>query len=89
MPTRSARTRLQAGFTLTEAITATATVLIVVALLIPMFGNGLSRSGVYISANNLRRISMGCAAYEASWGGILTIELRSQKKEREGFEPSV
>jgi hypothetical protein len=69
MPTRSARTRLQAGFTLTEAITATATVLIVVALLIPMFGNGLSRSGVYISANNLRRISMGCAAYEASWGG--------------------
>ncbi|NBP51362.1 MAG: hypothetical protein EBU70_09340, partial [Actinobacteria bacterium] len=52
-----------------EAALAGAVLVAVLAALIPMLGSGVYRSGMMVSANNLRRISDGCAAYEATWNG--------------------
>lgn len=66
----SAHARLRArGFTVVEAAVAVAIAAALLAVALPMLGSGLHRSGVVVSANNLRTLSQGYAAYEASWNG--------------------
>ena len=57
------------GLSLLEVVIASATVLVLLSAVVPMLGGGAARGAVHVSANNLRRIADGCAAYEASWGG--------------------
>lgn len=65
-PRACARAR---GFTVVEAAIAVAVALVLLAVAMPMLGGGMHRSGVVVSANNLRTLSQGYAAYEASWNG--------------------
>ena len=63
------KTRTRGGWTVVDALVGTAVVAVVGAALVPMLGTGLHRSGMMVSANNLRRLGQGHAAYEASWNG--------------------
>jgi len=57
------------GFTILETAIAAAVLVTLLAAVLPMLGSGTYRSGMMVSANNLRRIADGCAAYEATWNG--------------------
>ena len=63
---RAARMR---GFTVVEAAVTAVVGLFLLAALVPMLGSGMQRSGIVVSANNLRTLAQGYAAYEASWNG--------------------
>jgi len=65
----AARRPGQCGFTIIETLITGAVLTALVAALLPMLGSGMYRSGMMVSANNLRRIADGCAAYEATWNG--------------------
>lgn len=57
------------GHTIAELAISFAVVTVLLAALLPMLAGGADRAGVHVSASNLRRISDGCSAYEASWNG--------------------
>lgn len=57
------------GITLFEVVVATALVLILLAVLVPMLAAGGHRSGTMVSANNLRRLGTAAVAYETDWNG--------------------
>ncbi|MBM4100434.1 MAG: hypothetical protein FJ260_10910 [Planctomycetes bacterium] len=63
------KTRTRGGWTVVDALVGTAVVAVVGAALAPMLGTGMHRSGMMVSANNLRRLGQGHAAYEATWNG--------------------
>ncbi|MFO0963790.1 MAG: hypothetical protein U0625_12930 [Phycisphaerales bacterium] len=60
---------LHRGITILEVAVSCVVCAALLAALVPMLGSGTQTSGVLISANNLRRISAGCVAYEADWNG--------------------
>ncbi len=57
------------GAALLDVAIAMAVVAALLAVLVPMLGSGMKRSGMMVSANNLRTLGQGYAAYEASWNG--------------------
>ena len=61
--------RAPRGLTLVEVAIAVIVVVAMLAAMLPMLGSGMLRSGVMVSANNLRTIAAGCVAYEADWNG--------------------
>lgn len=66
---RLAERRYRRAVTITEVMVAAGVLLAVVATLVPMLGSGMLRSGMMVSAKNLRTIAAGCSAYEADWNG--------------------
>lgn len=69
MPMTDSPHRSLRALTLVELAVSSLVVLAMAAALLPMLGSGLRRSGMMVSANNLRTLAQGYAAYEASWGG--------------------
>ena len=57
------------AFTILDALAAAVVVAVLLAALVPMLGSGMHRSGMMVSANNMRTLSQAYAAYEASWNG--------------------
>lgn len=57
------------GITLLEVAIGVVLLCVLVATMIPMLGSGSYRSGILVSASNLRQIAAGCVAYEADWNG--------------------
>ena len=78
MKTHRTTAGLARGLSLVEVVVASLALLAMSAAVLPMLGSGLRRSGVMISANNLRTLAQGYAAYEASWGGRQFSYLREQ-----------
>lgn len=69
MSSADARRPGKFGFTILETAIAAAVLVTLLAAVLPMLGSGTYRSGMMVSANNLRRIADGCGAYEATWNG--------------------
>ena len=78
MKTHRTTAGLARGLSLVEVVVASLALFAMSAAVLPMLGSGLRRSGVMISANNLRTLAQGYAAYEASWGGRQFSYLREQ-----------
>lgn len=57
------------AFTVVDLVAGMAILGTLAAVATPMLGSGMHRSGMMVSANNLRRLGQGHAAYEASWNG--------------------
>lgn len=62
-------TRSRSAYTLVDVLVAGGVLIGVAAALAPLLGSGMHRSGMMVSANNLRRLGQGHVAYEASWNG--------------------
>ena len=61
------KTRSRTAYTFVDVLAAVGVLVGMGAVLVPMLGTGMHRSGMMVSANNLRRLGQGHAAYEASW----------------------